>query len=87
MTFPTGAYDNLRTAIDGLGAGSYTLKEGILAQSLFDSWGHHPMRFRFYAEAYEPVASVSLRGISSYGTYQAHDAPRLAAQAVPHVAA
>jgi hypothetical protein len=70
MTFPTGAYNNLRTAIDGLGAGAYTLKEGILAQSLFDSWGHHPMRFRFYAEAFEPLASVSLQGISSYGTDQ-----------------
>lgn len=70
MTFPTGAYDHLSSALDGLGAGAYTLKEGILAQSLFDSWGHHPMRFRFYAAAYEPVASVSLQGISSYGTNQ-----------------
>jgi hypothetical protein len=70
MTFPTGAYDNLRTPMHGLGAGAYTLKEGILVQSLFDSWGHHPMRFRFYAEAFEPVANVSLQGISSYGTSQ-----------------
>ena len=35
-----------------------------------NSWGHHPMRFRFYAEAFEPVANVSLQGISSYGTSQ-----------------
>jgi hypothetical protein len=68
MTFPTGAYENLRTPIDGLGSGAYTLKEGILAQSLFDSWGHHPVRFRFYAEAFEPVANASVNGISSYGT-------------------
>lgn len=70
MTFPTGVFDHLSTALDGLGAGAYTIKEGILAQSLFDSWGHHPMRFRFYAAAYEPVASASLQGISSYGTNQ-----------------
>jgi hypothetical protein len=68
MTFPTGDYNHLPKSLDGLGSGAYTLKEGILAQSLFDSWGHHPMRFRFYAEAFEPVANVSLSDISSYGT-------------------
>jgi hypothetical protein len=68
MTFPTGDYNHLSNSLDGLGSGAYTLKEGILAQSLFDSWGHHPMRFRFYAEAFEPVANVPLGDISSYGT-------------------
>lgn len=68
MTFPTGDYDHLRSALDGLGSGAFTLKEGILAQSLFDTWGRHPLRLRFYAEAFEPVANVSLRDISSYGT-------------------
>ena len=68
VTLPTGSYNHLRSSLDALGTGAYTLKQGLLAQSLFDSWGDHPVRLRFYGEAFEPVANVSLRGISAYGT-------------------
>ena len=68
MTLPTGHFDNLNTALDGFGSGVYTAKEGILAQSLFDTWGHHPMRLRFYGAAYEPVSNASVQGNSVYGT-------------------
>jgi hypothetical protein len=68
MTLPTGHFDNLNAALDGFGSGVYTAKEGILAQSLFDTWGHHPMRLRFYGAAYEPVSNVSVQGNSVYGT-------------------
>jgi hypothetical protein len=73
INLPTGHYERLHPSLnglDGLGSGSYTLKEGLLAQSLFDTSGHHPVRLRFYAEAFEPVATVPVQGISVYGTDQ-----------------
>jgi hypothetical protein len=70
MNFPTGAYDRLRTSLDGLGGGAYTAKEGLLLQSLFDTWGGHPLRLRFYGALFEPLASVSVNDVSVYGTSQ-----------------
>lgn len=67
-SLPLGQYDRLRSPIDGLGSGAHTAKEGILFQSLFDTWGHHPMRLRFYATAFEPIGDVSVHGTSIYGT-------------------
>jgi hypothetical protein len=74
VNLPIGHYERLHSSLkglDGLGSGSYTLKQGLLAQSLFDTWGHHPVRLRFYAEAFEPVAHVPVQGVSVYGTDQA----------------
>jgi hypothetical protein len=70
LTLPTGDYDGLRTPVSGFGAGAYSLKEGLLFQSLFDTWGHHPMRFRVYGAAYEPLGVTSLNNVSIYGTGQ-----------------
>ncbi len=70
MSFPTGAYQYLQTPLAGVGSGAFTAKEGILLQSLFDTWGNHPMRVRLFAAAYEPLGSVSLHDSSSYGTVQ-----------------
>ena len=70
MSFPTGAYQYLQTPLAGVGSGAFTAKEGVLLQSLFDTWGNHPMRVRLYAAAYEPLGSVSLHDTSSYGTSQ-----------------
>jgi hypothetical protein len=53
-----------------LGSGAYTAKEGLLFQSLFDTWGHHPMRLRLYGAAFEPIAKVSVHDLSVYGTDQ-----------------
>jgi hypothetical protein len=81
MTFPIGDYDRLHAPLDGLGTGAYTLKEGLLFQSLFDTPGHHPMRLRFYGVGLEAVANVSVRDTSVYGTMQGfvgHAAPGLA---------
>ena len=83
MTLPTGSYDHLNVPLDGLGSGAYTLKEGILFQSLFDTAGHHPLRLRFYGSLFEPVADVSLRNMSVYGTdqgFQGHAAPGFASE-------
>jgi hypothetical protein len=68
VTLPTGSYDRLRIPLDGLGSGAYTAKEGLLAQSLFDTWGHHPMRLRFYGAAFEAIGNVTVHDISVYGT-------------------
>ena len=70
MTLPTGHFDHLNTSLDGFGSGVYSAKEGILFQSLFDTWGHHPMRLRFYGAAYEPISNVSVHDNSVYGTSQ-----------------
>jgi hypothetical protein len=78
VRLPTGAYDRLSAPIDGLGAGAYVLKEGLLFQSLFDTWGGHPVRLRFYGAAFEAMGDVSVRDISVYGTaagFQGHAAP------------
>ena len=68
VRLPTGAYDHLSAPIDGLGAGAYTLKEGLLFQSLFDTWGGHPVRLRFYGAAFEAMGDVSVHDVSVYGT-------------------
>jgi hypothetical protein len=68
VTIPTGNYEHLHNTLSGFGSGAYTLKEGLLFQSLFDTWGHHPMRLRFYGAAYESAANVSVQDISVYGT-------------------
>lgn len=70
MNFPTGDYDRLRTTLDGLGSGAYTAKEGILLQSLFDTWDDHPARIRLWGSLFEPLASVSVHDTSVYGTGQ-----------------
>jgi len=70
VNLPTGDYERLQSPADGFGSGTFSLKEGILFQSLFDTSGGHPMRFRFYAAAYEPISSVSIHDVSVYGTSQ-----------------
>jgi hypothetical protein len=82
MNFPIGAYDRLSTQLDGLGTGAYTVKEGLLLQSLFDTWGDHPMRLRLFGAAYEPLTDVSVHDLSVYGT-----APGFLGQAAPGFAA
>ena len=69
-TVPLGRYDRLSTPLDGFGSGAYTLKESLLFQSLFDTWGQHPMRVRLYGAAFEPTGDVSVRDVSVYGTAQ-----------------
>jgi hypothetical protein len=81
MTFPVGDYDSLHAQFDGLGSGAYTLKEGLLLQSLFDTPGHHPVRLRLYSVGLEAVTNVPVKDISVYGTAQGfvgHAAPGLA---------
>lgn len=81
VSFPIGNYQRLGIPLDGLGSGAFTLKEGLLFQSLFPTPHHHPVRIRLYGVGYEPLANVQLHGISTYGTVQGfvgHAAPGLA---------
>ena len=68
VTAPTGAYDRLNNALDGVGAGDWSLKEGATVQSLFDTWGNHPVRLRAWAEAFEPLNDPNVSDVSVYGT-------------------
>ena len=80
ISFPIGDYQGLQSSLAGLGSGAFTLKEGLLAQSLFDSPGHHPVRLRLYGVGYEPAADVSLHDVSVYGSHAGfvgHAAPGL----------
>jgi hypothetical protein len=82
MSFPLGKYDGLKVPSVGQGSGAFTVKQGILLQSLFDTWGDHPLRLRLYADAFEPIADASVRDISVYGTahgFHGHAAPGFAA--------
>jgi hypothetical protein len=69
-TLPIGRYDRLSTPLDGLGSGAYTVQESVVLQSLFDTWGHHPVRARVYGVAVQPIDNVSLHDVSVYGTTQ-----------------
>ena len=82
ITAPIGDYQNLRNPIDGVGAGAFTLKQGIVVQALFPTWGDHPVRLRLFGAAYEPIADVGLHGQSVYGT-----APGFFGRAKPGIAA
>jgi hypothetical protein len=68
VTAPTGAYDRLNKTLDGVGAGDWSMKEGVVLQSLFDTWHNHPVRLRAWAEAFEPLNDPSVSGSSVYGT-------------------
>ncbi|QYE33602.1 transporter (plasmid) [Polymorphobacter megasporae] len=68
ITAPIGDYQNLRDPIDGIGSGAFTLKQGLVVQSLFSTWGNHPVRLRLFGSVNEPLADVGLRGQTAYGT-------------------
>jgi hypothetical protein len=83
MTFPTGAYQRLHSPLDGVGTGAYLAKEGLVLESLFDTWGDHAVRLRLFGAAYEPLANVSVHDGSVYGTdqgFQGRATPGFSAQ-------
>ncbi len=68
VTAPLGAYDRLSKALDGVGAGDWSLKEGVVLQSLFDTWRNHPVRLRAWAQVFEPLDDPNVSRVSVYGT-------------------
>ena len=67
LTLPIGPYRHLRDVADGFGAGAYKASGQVLLQSLFTTFGH-AHRTRAWAILSEPLESVRVTGISSYGT-------------------
>lgn len=68
VTAPTGEYDRLHNPLDGVGGGAWLLKQAVVVQSLFDTWGNHPVRLRAWADVFEPLQDAALDGASVYGT-------------------
>ncbi|CAM3134211.1 Transporter [Sphingomonas antarctica] len=68
LVLPTGRYDRLHNALNGLGGGVTLAKQGVVVESLFDTKGGHPVRIRVFASATEPLASAGVQDLSVYGT-------------------
>lgn len=68
LRLPTGRFDHLQKALNGQGSGAWTVKAGILAQSLFNTHGGRAMRVRLYGSLAMPLARVSVHDASVYGT-------------------
>jgi hypothetical protein len=66
---PVGKFEHLRSAADGFGTGAYMTMEQIEIQQRFTTWGH-AHRLRSWGTISQPLNSVSLHDISSYGTAQ-----------------
>ncbi|MDY7523639.1 hypothetical protein [Sphingomonas sp. 10B4] len=83
MVLPIGRYDQLTTALDGLGTGGLLAKQGIVVESLFDTKGGHPVRIRLFASVTEALASADVRDLSVYGSadgFVGHATPGVSAQ-------
>lgn len=67
MIFPTGNYNNLNRRLDGVGTGNYTLRFGLQSQAAYVVF-QRALRVRVWGVGRQPLNSVNLRNISSYGT-------------------
>ena len=77
VTLPTGDYQRLRSAKSGFGSGVYGGTGQLSMQSAFVAWDH-PSRLRMWVTVTEPLTSVTVHDISSYGT-----APGFVGRALP----
>lgn len=69
ITLPLGKFEHLRHSADGFGTGAYMAMEELELQQRFTTW-LHPHRLRMWARVSQPLNTVDLHGISSYGTAQ-----------------
>lgn len=67
MIFPTGNYNNLNRRLDGVGTGNYTLRFGLQSQTAYVVF-QRALRIRVWGVGRQPLNSVKLRNISTYGT-------------------
>jgi len=67
ITLPIGKFEHLRHSADGFGTGAYMAMEELELQQRFTTW-MHPHRLRMWARVSQPLNTVDLHGISSYGT-------------------
>lgn len=83
LRLPTGRFDRLQNSQIGHGSGAWTLKAGVLVQSLFNTPGDHAMRIRLYGSVAIPLARVSVHDASVYDTasgFAGHALPGAAAE-------
>lgn len=68
MIAPTGNYNNLSRATEGVGSGVWTMRFGLQSQSSWQMPDDRPLRLRLWAVGRQPLNSVNIHGITSYGT-------------------
>ena len=68
VNVPTGRYQNLYTANDGQGSGTYRARLGLIAQSLLYGQSQHPVRVRVWLNGSVPLGGVGISNISAFGT-------------------
>lgn len=68
MAFPTGDYNRLGRAQDGVGAGAYTFRLALTEQSTYTLPGQHELRLRVWSTFRRAVTTAHLHDVTSYGT-------------------
>ena len=68
MAFPTGDYNKLGRAQDGVGAGAYTFRLALTEQSTYTLPGQHELRLRMWSTLRRAVTTAHLHDTTSYGT-------------------
>ncbi len=68
MAFPTGDYNKLGRAQDGVGAGAYTFRLALTEQSTYTLPGQHELRLRVWSTFRRAVTTAHLHDVTSYGT-------------------
>ena len=69
ITFPVGKFEHLHSSADGFGTGAFMALEQLELQQRFTTFGH-AHRLRSWATISQPLNSVSLHDVTSYGTPQ-----------------
>lgn len=68
MSFPTGDYNKLGRAQDGVGSGAYTFRLALTEQSTYTLPGQHELRLRMWGTFRRAVTSANLHDLTSYNT-------------------
>jgi hypothetical protein len=68
MAMPTGDYNRLGRAQDGVGAGTYTFRLALTEQSTYTLPGQHELRLRVWSTFRRAVTTAHLHDVTSYGT-------------------
>lgn len=66
--FPTGNYQRLGRAEDGVGSGVYTFRLAFTEQSTYTLPGQHELRLRMWGTFRRALTTAHLHNVSSYGT-------------------
>ncbi|MFT9399900.1 transporter [Acetobacter sp.] len=84
VVFPTGDYNKLQNAQNGVGTGSYVFRTALLSQSSYMLPGNHPLRLRTWGWFRHALNAARLDGRTTYSTptgFQGHGRPGMSGQA------